>query len=108
MLVIAGNSLRRLIRVRSNLFFVFALPLLLILVLGLTVGTATPSIGVYAEGETTDSVEALIDELKAVDGVVTVAEHDEVVGEGLDEVVDAGPQRVAGKAMVNTMATQGE
>lgn len=67
-LVIAANSLRRLIRTRANLFFVFALPLLLILVLGLTIGTDTPRIGVYVEGERTPAVEALIDGLGRVEG----------------------------------------
>jgi ABC-2 type transport system permease protein len=38
-LVIAGNSLRRLLRDRSNLFFVFVLPMVLILVLGLVFGS---------------------------------------------------------------------
>ena len=71
-LAIATNSLRRLIRTRSNLFFVFALPLLLILVLGLTVGGSTPSIGVHVEGERTSAVEALIDELEQVEGARVV------------------------------------
>lgn len=38
-LVIARNSLRRLFRDRSNLFFVFVLPIVLILVLGLVFGS---------------------------------------------------------------------
>ncbi len=38
-LVIARNSLRRLFRDRSNIFFVFVLPLVLILVLGLVFGS---------------------------------------------------------------------
>jgi ABC-2 type transport system permease protein len=38
-LVIARNSLRRLFRDRSNLFFVFVLPMVLILVLGLVFGS---------------------------------------------------------------------
>jgi len=67
-LAIALNSLRRLTRVRANLFFVFALPMLLILVLGLTVGTATPRIGVYVEGRQTPMVHAMIDELEGVEG----------------------------------------
>lgn len=71
-LAIALNSLRRLTRTRSNLFFVFALPMLLILVLGLTVGTATPRIGVYVEGQQTASVGALIDELENVEGADVV------------------------------------
>ncbi len=68
-LAIGFNSLRRLARDRSNVFFVFALPLLPILVLGLTVGTATPRIGVHADGERTQAAQALIDELERVDGV---------------------------------------
>ncbi len=71
-LAIALNSLRRLTRTRSNLFFVFALPMLLILVLGLTVGSATPQIGVYVEGPGTPAVEALLDEMRDVEGVEVV------------------------------------
>ena len=81
-LAIALNSLRRLTRTRSNLFFVFALPMLLILVLGLTVGTATPRIGVYVEGGQTPAVQALIDELEAVEGA------DVVVFDALSEAND--------------------
>lgn len=81
-LAIALNSLRRLTRTRSNLFFVFALPMLLILVLGLTVGTATPRIGVYVEGRQTVAVDALIDELENVQGA------DIVVFDGLREATD--------------------
>jgi ABC-2 type transport system permease protein len=39
-LVIAGNSVRRLLRDRSNLFFVFVLPLVLLFVIGLVFGGA--------------------------------------------------------------------
>lgn len=81
-LAIALNSLRRLTRTRANLFFVFALPLLLIIVLGLTVGTDTPRIGVYAGVQHTPAVQALIDELEGVEG----AEF--VVFDGLDEATD--------------------
>lgn len=81
-LAIALNSLRRLTRTRSNLFFVFALPMLLILVLGLTVGTATPRIGVYVEGAKTPAVEALVDEMRDVEGA------DVVVFDGLSEATD--------------------
>jgi len=81
-LAIALNSLRRLTRTRANLFFVFALPLLLILVLGLTIGTATPRIGVYVEGQHTPAVQALIDELERIEGA------DVVTFEGLSEATD--------------------
>ncbi|NNE96256.1 MAG: ABC transporter permease [Acidimicrobiales bacterium] len=81
-LAIALNSLRRLTRTRANLFFVFALPMLMILVLGLTVGSATPRIGVYVEGERTPAVRALIDELETIEGA------DAVVFDGLGEATD--------------------
>jgi ABC-2 type transport system permease protein len=42
-LAIAANSLRRLFRDRANLFFIFVLPIVLILVLGLVFGTAFTS-----------------------------------------------------------------
>lgn len=81
-LAIATNSLRRLIRTRANLFFVFALPLLLILVLGLTVGGSTPRIGVFVEGDRTSAVDALIDSLEQVEGARVV------VFDGLEEAAD--------------------
>lgn len=68
-LVIAANNLRRLIRERASLFFAFVLPLMLILVLGVTVGGDEPRIGVHVEGETTPRVEELIDALDQLDGV---------------------------------------
>ena len=52
-LAIARNSLRLLFRERSNIFFVFILPIILILVIGLMFGGAfTPRIGVG--GQTAD------------------------------------------------------
>ena len=67
-LSIAGNSLRRLVRVRANLFFVFALPLMLIVVLGLTVGNDEPRIGVLVLGEDSPAKQQLIDDLERLDG----------------------------------------
>ena len=75
-LVIAANSLRRLVRIRENLFFVFALPLLLIVVLGLTVGSATPRIGVHVEADRTPAVDRLIEGLEAIDGASTTVFDD--------------------------------
>jgi ABC-2 type transport system permease protein len=44
---IAVTNLRRMLRIRSNIFFVFVFPMLLILVLGATIGGAgTPRLGV--------------------------------------------------------------
>ncbi|MEL6893221.1 MAG: ABC transporter permease, partial [Actinomycetota bacterium] len=68
-LVIAWNNLRRLLRERSNLFFVFVLPLMLILVLGVTVGGDTPRIGVYLEGGPTPPAQELIDGIERLDDV---------------------------------------
>ncbi len=49
-IAIALNSLQRLLRDKANVFFVFVLPLLLILVLGSAVATFEPRIGVvFAE-----------------------------------------------------------
>ena len=75
-LVIGANSLRRLVRVRENLFFVFALPLLLILVLGLTVSAAEPRIGVHVEGERTPAVDRLIAGLEQIEGTRTAVFDD--------------------------------
>ena len=68
-LVIAANNLRRLFRERSNLFFVFVLPLALILVLGVTLGSDEPRIGVHVDGGVTPGAQQLIDGLGEVDGV---------------------------------------
>ena len=68
-LVIAANNLRRLFRERANLFFVFVLPLMLILVLGVTVGGDEPRIGVHVEGDTSPLAQELIDGLERLDGV---------------------------------------
>lgn len=71
-LVIAANNLRRLVRVRGNLFFVFVLPLMLILVLGLTVGNDEPRIGVFADDATSAGAQDLIGGLERLDGIETV------------------------------------
>jgi ABC-2 type transport system permease protein len=68
-LVIAGNNLRRLLRERANLFFVFALPLLLILVLGLTLGSDEPRIGIHVEDDASANAAELIDRLEGVEGI---------------------------------------
>ncbi len=69
LVTIAANNLRRLIRDRGNLFFVFALPLMLILVLGLTVASNEPHIGIHVEGEGSTASQALLDGLERLDGV---------------------------------------
>jgi ABC-2 type transport system permease protein len=51
-LTIALTQLRRLVRDRSNIFFVFILPMMLILVLGAAFGgTWDPRVGVVVLGE---------------------------------------------------------
>ena len=70
-LVIAANNLRRLMRVRENLFFVFALPLLLIIVLGLTTAGFEPLIGIHVDGPRTAAVNRLIDGIDRIDGTGT-------------------------------------
>ncbi len=83
-LVIAANNLRRLIRQRATLFFVFVLPLMLIVVLGVTVGGDELRIGVHVEGEVSPQVQELIDALEQLDGV-GVELFDEV-GAATDEL----------------------
>ena len=75
-LTIAANSLRRLFRERLNLFFVFALPLLLIVVLGLATRSFVPTIGVVLDGDPGPRAAQLIDRLEATDGIV-VERHDD-------------------------------
>lgn len=71
-LTIAANNLRRLVRTRANLFFVFALPLMLILVLGLTLGSSEVRIGVYVEGEGSVVADELIASLEDLEGSTVV------------------------------------
>jgi len=75
-LVIAGNSVRRLLRDRTNIFFVFLMPLLLILVLGSAFGGAFDSrVGVVAAGSG-ELGEDLTDRIMGISGVV-VTEYDD-------------------------------
>jgi len=76
LLVIAANNLRRLLRDRGNLFFVFALPLMLILVLGLTVGSTEPRIGVHVEDGLSAGPRELIDQVERREGIDVVVFDD--------------------------------
>jgi ABC-2 type transport system permease protein len=68
-LVIAANSLRRLLRERANLFFVFALPMLLILVLGAVFGgEGNPRVGIVSQGSGALGAE-LKDRLNSTEGI---------------------------------------
>lgn len=67
-LLIAANSLRRLVRTRTNLFFVFVLPLVLILVLGSTAGGFEPRIGVVTGADPSALAAEFADQLAAGGG----------------------------------------
>ncbi len=74
--VIAGNSIRRLLRDRTNIFFVFLMPLLLILVLGSAFGGAFDSrVGVVDVGSG-ELGEDLSRRIRGISGVVTTAYDD--------------------------------
>jgi len=82
-LTIAYNSLRRLLRDRTNIFFVFLMPMLLILVLGAAFGgDYDPRIGIVAEGSGALG-EDLVQRIGDVEGVNTF-DYD-----GRDELVVA-------------------
>lgn len=49
-LAIAGSNLRRLLRLRANVFFLFVLPMLIILLLGAAFGSEAARVGVVSEG----------------------------------------------------------
>ena len=83
-LVIAANNLRRLVRERANLFFVFVLPLAMILVLGVTLGSDEPRIGVHVAGGVTPGAQQLIEGLDDVDGVGVEVFDD--LGAAIDEL----------------------
>ncbi len=110
-LLIAQLNLRRLFRVRSNIFFVFVFPMLLILVLGATFGGAfKPRLGVVAV-DAGPLGQQLIDTLSAVDDIevetwdsdqemLDAVEHGEiqaglVIPEGYDATLRAGGQAAA-------------
>lgn len=68
-LAIAATSVRRLLRERSNIFFVFILPMLLILVLGAAFGGETdPRVGVVSVGSGPLG-EELAQDLRSTEGV---------------------------------------
>lgn len=67
-LLIAANALRRIGRRRSNLFFLFVLPMLLILVLGSTIAGVEPRIGVVTGADPTGLSDDFVDGLVAGGG----------------------------------------
>ena len=85
-LVIAGSSLRRLFRDRSNIFFVLILPLLLVLVIGSVFGGGfSPAVGVVAPDD--PLARELVDELEAAEGIDVIVYDDEA---GLLSAVERG------------------
>lgn len=76
LLAIAGTGLRRMFRDRSNYFFVFVLPLGIILILGSLFGSgAAPTMGVVAPD--TELARRLVEELEQAPGVELVRFDDE-------------------------------
>lgn len=67
-LTIAGTALRRTIRDRTNLFFIFIFPIMLVLVLGAAFGgDFLPRVGVTAPDS--DAAQALVGQFEAKDGI---------------------------------------
>ncbi|MBT8211742.1 MAG: ABC transporter permease [Acidimicrobiia bacterium] len=79
-LTIATNSVVRLFRERTNIFFVFILPLLLVMIIGLVFGGGfTPRIGLVVEDDGALS-QQLVAAIEAIDGVdVSAADSEQQV-----------------------------
>lgn len=80
-LLIAMNSLRRMVRDRAAIFFLFILPLLLILVLGSTVAGYEPRIGIVVGDDASGLTDEVVAELEAGGGagIATFTDRDEAV-----------------------------
>ncbi|MGB5656178.1 MAG: ABC transporter permease, partial [Acidimicrobiia bacterium] len=76
-LTIAANSLRRLFRDRSNIFFVFVLPIVLILVLGLVFGSGFQSRVAVVVPVDDDRAQELFGEIARSTAFETVESSDE-------------------------------
>lgn len=83
--VVAHNELVRMFRDRSNIFFVFLLPLLLVVFIGAQFGGAQETrLGVVAPSGDA-AADALIDELDAIDGIAVTGFDDAVeLGDDID------------------------
>ncbi len=106
--VIGWNSLTRLVRERSNVFFVFILPMLLVLVLGAAFGgTNDPRVGIVSvdAGELGDDLVGRIEAAQGVDvrawdsreDVILAVERGQlevglIIPEGFDETLRAGEE----------------
>ena len=105
-LAIASTSVRRLLRDRSNIFFVFIMPMMLILVLGAAFGGSwDPRVGVVVlgEGELADDLVSRVESTKGIvvsqkddrDSTVLAIERGQleaglIIPEGYDESLAAG------------------
>ena len=90
MLDIAGTSLRRFIRDRSNLFFVVVFPMLLVLAIGLVFGgSSVPRLGVVVD-ESDGLAAEVVASLEANDSIVV-----ERVGERSDLEIDVERQTLS-------------
>jgi ABC-2 type transport system permease protein len=91
-LAIAGTSVRRLLRDRTNALFVFVLPILLILIIGAVFGSSfTPRIGLVAPAG--DSAAAELESELRADGSIRIATYDDAAALEREVVrgnVDAG------------------
>ena len=71
-LAIATANAKRFLRERSNVFFVFVFPLLLVLLIGVAFGGSLDArVGVYVEGDEGPNTETLLAEIEAVDDLTT-------------------------------------
>jgi ABC-2 type transport system permease protein len=78
-LAVAGVELRLFLRDRSNLFFSFVFPLLLVLMIGLQFGEGATAGRVAVSGSGTSLGSALVERLEADDAVVTDPDWDDAL-----------------------------
>ena len=93
-LAIAGNGLRRLLRDRSNIFFVFILPLGIILLVGAQFGSSGVGTVIAVSADDDPIARALVDGIAAQDGLTV----EEMAGEA--EVVAAVERSAASAGVV--------
>lgn len=80
-LAITGAELRRFLRDRSNIFFVFLMPLMLVVVIGAQFGSNASAGRVTVAGEDGALRQAIVTELERGDLVVGAGEWDDIVDE---------------------------